>query len=94
MNKRDKKRRKDLIRTRRRAITRKRVKKKPKDRPGKSHLPAGGVPQDVRRSPEVLAAPKDFRLLHNTEECVNFFKKVRSRNNAVMNYDDNVDLPF
>lgn len=86
MNKRDKKRRKDLIRTRRRGITRKRVKRKPKDRPGKSHLPAGGVPQDVRRPPEVLAAPKDFRLLHNTEECVNFFKKVRSRNNAVMNY--------
>lgn len=32
-----------------------------------------------------LKAPSDFRLLKNTEECVNFFKKVRSRNWAFIN---------
>lgn len=85
MNEREKKRRRDIVRIRRRAITRRRVKKKPKDRPGKSHLLSGGFPQVVQKTPEALAAPKDFRLLHNTEECVNFFKKVRSRSRAVMN---------
>ena len=32
-----------------------------------------------------LKAPCDFRLLKNTEECVNFFKKVRSRQWAFVN---------
>lgn len=81
MNKRDKKRRKDLIRTRRRAITRKRVKKKPKDRPGKSHLPAGGVPQDVRRSPgdarlvERLKPGNTADIMKRIEERLETFRK-------------------
>ena len=32
-----------------------------------------------------INAPKDFRLLKNTEECVKFFKKVRDRHKAFTN---------
>lgn len=32
-----------------------------------------------------LIAPRDFRLLKNTEECVKFFKKVRNREKAFVN---------
>lgn len=32
-----------------------------------------------------IKAPKDFRLLKNTEECVKFFKKVRDRHKAFTN---------
>ena len=32
-----------------------------------------------------IKAPKDFRLLKNTDECVRFFKKVRDRHKAFTN---------
>ena len=91
MNKRDKKRRHDLLKTRRRAITRRRGKKVlPKPRPKKTHLSSFGIPQQLPKRPEPLSAPKDFRLLKNTEECIDFFKKIRSRKKAVADNNNNL----
>lgn len=42
--------------------------------------------------PYQLKAPKDFRLLKNTEKCVMFFKKVRSRDWAFKNSSGNLEL--
>ena len=84
MDKRERKRRKDTLRVRRKTHCRRRYKRMPLQRTGKTHLSPVGIPQAIQPSPEPLSAPKDFRLLRNTEACINFFKKVRNREKAVM----------
>ena len=87
MNKRDRKRREQLIRTRRRNQNRIRRPKKPKEKQRKTHLSIGGCYNSpVRKGPESFEAPKDFRLLNNTEDCISFFKKIRSRKTAIYKY--------
>lgn len=91
MKKRDKKRRQDLLKTRRRAITRRRKKKVlPRPRPRKTRLPSYGILSQPASKPEPLSAPKDFRLLKNTEECISFFKKIRARKKAVTDSKNNL----
>lgn len=91
MSGREKKIRRVIVKTRRRAITRRRVKKVlPKPRPKKTHLPQFGIPSKPASHPEPLSAPKDFRLLKNTEECIDFFKKIRSRKKAVADKNNNL----
>ncbi len=46
---------------------------------------SGNSLDPLRKKEYQLKAPTDFRLLKNTEECVNFFKKVRSRQWAFVN---------
>lgn len=83
MNKRERKRRGNTIRARQRAYNRRRHKKVPLQRIGKTHLSPIGVTQTLQPSAEPLSPPKDFRLLSNTEACINFFKKVRGREKAI-----------
>lgn len=72
-----------LVRKRRRAITRRRKKKVlPRPHQKKSHVSSWGIPVRPERRPEPLSAPRDFRLLNNTEECIEFFKKIRARQRA------------
>ncbi len=49
------------------------------------HVSTGKSIEQIGRNDYQLKAPIDFRLLKNTEECVNFFKKVRSRQWAFVN---------
>lgn len=51
----------------------------------KHHSPSGKSIDQIGNNGYQLKAPRDFRLLKNTEECVNFFKKVRSRQWAFVN---------
>lgn len=79
-----------LKKRRRRSILRRRVKKVlPRPRPKHTHLSPWGLPQQQQRYPEPLSAPKDFRLLKNTDECVEFFKRIRSRKKAVLDKNNN-----
>lgn len=39
-----------------------------------------------------MSAPKDFRLLKNTEECVNFFKKIRERHKAFTTQNGTLEI--
>ena len=49
---------------------------------------SGDVPPHEEQSPFFqLTAPSDFRLLKNTEGCISFFKKLRSRNYAYKSED-------
>lgn len=84
MKKREAKQRITIKKRRRKAITRRRKKKVlPTQRSNNSHLPSWGIPQEPIRRPEPLVAPADFRLLKNTEECIEFFKKVRLRKGGI-----------
>lgn len=84
------KRRRDILRARRRSITRLRKKKLlPKVGPKKTHISPFGIPLQPTRRPEPISAPKDFRLLKNTEECIDFFRKIRARKKAVVDDDNN-----
>ncbi len=49
------------------------------------HVSTGKSIEQIGSNDYQLKAPIDFRLLKNTEECVNFFKKVRSRHWAFVN---------
>lgn len=93
MNKKKRQERFKLMRRRRRAITLRRDKKVlPRPRPKKTHLSTWGIPQRSPIQPKPLMAPKDFRLLQNTEECVEFFKKVRARRNCATDKSGNLLL--
>lgn len=84
------KRRRNILRARRRSITRRRKKKLlPKVGPKKTHISPLGIPLQPTRRPEPISAPKDFRLLKNTEECIDFFRKIRARKKAVVDDDNN-----
>lgn len=83
MDKRERRRKNNTSRARRKAKSRRRYKKTPLQRIGKTHLSPIGIPQAPQPSVEPLSPPKDFRLLRNTEACINFFKKVRSREKAI-----------
>ena len=79
-----------LKKRRRKSILRRRVKKiLPRPRPKKTHLSPWGLVQQQQRSPEPLSAPKDFRLLRNTDECIEFFKRIRARKKAVRDKNNN-----
>ena len=93
MKKRDKKLLVALKRRRRKSIMRRRKKKVlPVPRLKKNKLIGGGIPQNPERNPEALIAPADFRLLKNTKECINFFKKVRDRKKAVKDKNNRLIL--
>jgi len=93
MKKRDKKLLVALKRRRRKSIMRRRKKKVlPVPRLKKNKLIGGGVLHEPERKPDPLRAPIDFRLLKNTEECINFFKKVRARKGAIRDRNNRLVL--
>lgn len=77
-----KRRRYNLRRMRRLAKYRRKRQKRtmPKAKKGKGQSSA-----KITDKVYQIKAPKDFRLLKNTEECVLFFKKVRNRHKAFLN---------
>ena len=70
----------ELRRLRRLSIVKPRKKKYVKH-----HFSSGKSIDKIGNNNFQLKAPSDFRLLKNTEECVNFFKKVRSRKWSFVN---------
>lgn len=86
MNNREDKRRNRILKQRRLHHILRRKKKYPRQEKGKTNLKIGGVPQDIQKPSKTVRAPKDFRLLNNTIECINFFKKIRNKDNAYMKY--------
>lgn len=94
MKKREKRERAALLRMRRKSITRRRKKKiYPRPHPKKTHLSSYGLTgQPGNQRPKPIEAPKDFRLLKNTEACISFFKRIRSRENAYRDKWNNLSL--
>lgn len=86
--KRAKRRQYELRRLRRLAKTKPRKKSYHNSLHVQSKIISGGITSHEERTPFFqLTAPSDFRLLKNTEGCISFFKKLRSRDYAYKSED-------